>query len=154
MSSLFIRLTHSVCTRILPSRIPLQLFSLQEVSQKIFDQTPGSILQEMRVARYVKHQITDEDVLADLETATIPIDGGAVPSATMLPSDTLLALLADKRRPELVQPLQLALLKFSSQARFPNVLYEKKATRHLRIAPESAEFLNFFVSSQRKMDYM
>lgn len=85
------------------------------MSQKIFDQTPGSVLQEIRVARYLKYQLADDGILDAATIAGIPLEGGHNPSVTLIPPETLLLLLNDKRKQDLVQPLQLALLKFSSQ---------------------------------------
>ena len=76
---------------------------------------PSPPRQELRAGRYGKVFSQAREVLRAISSLGLPAENATTPGATLLPPETVEALLADHRRPELVQAFKLALLKLASQ---------------------------------------
>lgn len=93
-----------------------KMFVMGEVAVELFQESPTAFLQELRQGKYVKVISRDRDVLMTVADLALPVENTAGRlGITLLPVKTVESLLADKRRMELIQPFQLALLKLSSQ---------------------------------------
>jgi len=74
--------------------------------------------QELRKGRYSKANSSDEEVLQTIVELGLQVEGAAGHAGVvLLPTKTVEQLLVDKRRPELLQPFRLAMLKLASQVR-------------------------------------
>ncbi|OAE33299.1 hypothetical protein AXG93_1200s1610 [Marchantia polymorpha subsp. ruderalis] len=90
------------------------MFSMSELAVELFKENPGAFIKDIRSGRYKRFHVTDEDVMLRLAQLQIPPESITVPGATLLPSDTVEALLRDRRKAELVEVVRLALLKVVS----------------------------------------
>lgn len=74
------------------------------------------LLQELRKGKYSKANSSDEEVLQTIVELGLQVEGAASHAGVvLLPPKTVEQLLVDKRRPDLLQPFRLAMLKLASQ---------------------------------------
>ena len=93
-----------------------QLFVMSEVAVNLFQESPTVLGKDLRAGRYLKYHSTNEDLIKTVQDLELPAESfGGSKGITLVPSETLQALLVDKRRAELVRLFQLSLLKLSSQ---------------------------------------
>mmetsp|Transcript_16876 Transcript_16876/g.57648 ORF Transcript_16876/g.57648 Transcript_16876/m.57648 type:complete len:353 (+) Transcript_16876:279-1337(+) len=87
-----------------------------EVAVKLFHEAPVTFGKELkRAGWYSKEHSTSPEVLRTVQALGIPQEGTNDVGCTLLPAETVEALMTDRRRAELVQPFRLALLKLASQ---------------------------------------
>ena len=93
-----------------------RVFVMSQVAANLFEESPTVLAKDLRAGRYPKHHSTKHDVAAAVEELELPQEsfGGDV-GVTLLSKETVEALMVDRRRGDLVQPFQLALLKAASQ---------------------------------------
>eukprot|EP00218_Dolichomastix_sp_CCMP3274_P009855 CAMPEP_0170144356 /NCGR_PEP_ID=MMETSP0033_2-20121228/13437_1 /TAXON_ID=195969 /ORGANISM="Dolichomastix tenuilepis, Strain CCMP3274" /LENGTH=348 /DNA_ID=CAMNT_0010380851 /DNA_START=110 /DNA_END=1156 /DNA_ORIENTATION=- len=88
---------------------------MSEVAQQLFQESPIAFGKDLRAGRYAKVYSTAPEVLRAITSLGLPPESSTSGAVTLLPSETVEALLSDRRRAELVQPFRLALLKLASQ---------------------------------------
>ena len=93
-----------------------ELFIASEVASVLLGESPAALVQELRQGRYAKVYTQNRSVIMCV-TADLRIDSesSTQPGFTLIPSDSLDSLLHDKRRPDLVRSLRLALLRNTSR---------------------------------------
>eukprot|EP00899_Mesostigma_viride_P028298 jgi/Mesvir1/8653/Mv02597-RA.1 len=92
-----------------------RMFVMSEVAVELFQESPGAFAKELRAGRYTKVISTNRDILRTVVTLGLPAESSTSQAVTLITSETVEALLADRRRGELLQPFRLALLKLASQ---------------------------------------
>lgn len=94
-----------------------RVYPLAEVAA-LFGESPLGFAKELRALKLPKQQSSDSGVLRTIASLGIASEAGmgqGHTNVTLLTGELIQQLLTDKRRPELLQPLKLALLKASSQ---------------------------------------
>ncbi|KAJ7550337.1 hypothetical protein O6H91_07G095700 [Diphasiastrum complanatum] len=91
------------------------VFSMSEVAVELFHENPGAFGKELKAGRYSRIQSVDKGVLQILESLRIPPESETTVGATLLPPETLEAILLDRRKEELVPAVKAALLRIVSQ---------------------------------------
>jgi hypothetical protein len=86
-----------------------------EVAMQLFQQPPNAFVAELRKGRYAKVTSSSPDVLDAVVQLGLPVETSAHAGVMLLPPATVEALLQDKRRLDLLQPLKMAMLKLASQ---------------------------------------
>ena len=99
-----------------PSNMKLSYASAQ-ILQRIQRRFVAGVcpVQELRTGKYQKQHSKQREVLATALDLGLPVESGVATGVTLLPSNTVQELLANKRRHDLVQPFRLGLLKLASQ---------------------------------------
>lgn len=92
-----------------------KMFSMSEVAVELFRENPGAFGKELRLGRYRRLHTLEDKVLQRLSQLQIPAESHTVPGATLIPPETLHALLTDKRRDDLVPKVKIGLLKLVAE---------------------------------------
>ncbi|CAM6048379.1 unnamed protein product [Sphagnum compactum] len=86
------------------------MFPMSEVAVEVFHENPAAFGKDMRKGRYKRIRVLDQDLLFKLAQLGIPQEAVNVVGATLLPPDSLLKILEDRRQLEFIPKLRTALL--------------------------------------------
>uniref|UniRef100_A0A7I4DV16 Uncharacterized protein n=1 Tax=Physcomitrium patens TaxID=3218 RepID=A0A7I4DV16_PHYPA len=87
------------------------MFSMSQVAVEVFNENPAAFGKELRRQRYPRVRTIDTVTLMRLAQLGIPPESANVVGATLLPPNSLLRILDDRRRMDLIPKVQAAMLK-------------------------------------------
>lgn len=87
------------------------MFSMSQVAVEVFGENPVAFGKELRRLRYPRIRTLDTMTLMRLSQLGIPPESVNVTGATLLPPNSLLRILDDRRRNNLIPKVQAAMLR-------------------------------------------